>query len=202
MLRVWLFSALGVGLVVAAVLVFTGRGKRPPAQDNASPGPPSPLQRREIEIYLKVWPEVARKLGEEALHFQRKRLSSTAPNPPAESADPQVITALLEQHHLSREGFDALRSRIWYAVEVLRWEAEAKQRNDDLEARIQEKEQLLELAGKGKLRREIRADIAALGKQRLSKGPPLLDADRRLIRSYWKALAPLVPEFAGKPKRS
>jgi len=204
MLRVWLFSALGVAVVVMAVLLFGGSRKEGPATEDASAKPPAPLQSREIELYLEVWPKVDQKLGEVAqatkLRWQKEGRFPAGTDPQAQARYRDIIEALLERHHLSLQSFQTLRSRIWYAVEVVRWENEAKRRNDDLELRIKDKQQLLELAGKAELRKRILADIEALRKQRLAKGPPLLDADRRLVKSYWKALAPLVPEFAGKPK--
>lgn len=204
MLRVWLFSALGVGVVVMAILLFGGSRKGQPVQEDVSARPPSPLQRREIELYLEVWPKVQQKLGEVAqatmLRWQKDGRFPAGTDAQAQAQYRDIIAALLERHHLSLQSFEALRSRVWYAVEVVRRESEAKRRNDDLDLRINDKEQLLELAGKGELRKRIQADIQALREQRLSKGPPLLEVDRKLVRSYWKDLAPLVPEFAGKPK--
>ncbi len=195
-MRVWLFSALVVGAVVAGILIFDSDG---PAGENGgktAPAPPSRLSEKEVQTYLKVFPEVQAKLGEIAQDVM-VRWSEEDAYPEDEEANRRaqsIVDVVLSKHHLNRKTFNLLRRRVEYAVDVVRWGEEADARNATLDGKIADREGLLEMAEEGtEMRKQLEADLDQLRGQRASAGPPLHDEDRQLLRRYWNELNQVAP---------
>jgi hypothetical protein len=111
-----------------------------------------------------------------------------------------AVDAILLDHHLSQEGWAKLSRRVEHAVDVVRWRSESQERNADLDAQIQQKQALLDLA-EGQAKAMLEADIAGLEEQRVANGPPLLRRDVELVKSFWKDLDKITPARGSPPKK-
>ncbi|MHC4549619.1 MAG: hypothetical protein ACYTEZ_12675 [Planctomycetota bacterium] len=201
MVRVWIVSALVVAAVVAGILIFTG-GETPTGGRRKGPPPPSPLMEAEVRTYIAIQPKLLSALYQIAEEVQAQRVERGGSFDQEYFArrSQAVRDAILAEHHVTPESWDRLRRRVEYAVDVLRWGDEAKQRNADLDVRIEQKEGLLELTT-GKQRELLEADLEALRRQRAGEGPPLLPRDVELIKSFWSDLAQLAPRRGAPPKK-
>lgn len=191
-----MISGLCVAVVVAAVLVFT-KSPEPDPRRPQRPPPPSPLTEQEVRTYIAVWPRINEILA--------AALGPMAPG--SEGVDREelgrqiraAIAVILENHHLTQEGWHKLSRRVEYAVDVVRWRAEAAGRNAELDTKIQQKEELLRLA-KDEQREALEADIQSLQAQRRDPGPALRQPDVDLVKSFWSDLDRIVPT-RGSPRK-
>jgi hypothetical protein len=197
--RAWIVSGLLMAVVVAVVLAFWGDSPRAePARPRGQPQAPSPLSEQEVRTYLAVWPQLNQVLAATLRPMGERHKTGLD----EEELGRQVRAArdaILLDHHLSLEGWTKLANRVEHAVDVVRWRDEAKERNASLDAQIQQKEALLELT-EGNQRELLKKDIAALEEKRVDQGPPLLQHDVELVRSFWADLDRITPARGSPPK--
>lgn len=192
-----MISGLLVTVLVVLVLVLTKSSEPEPRRPERPPAP-SPLTEQEVRTYIAVGPQIYAVLA--------AAVPELAPG--SEGVDRAelgrqiraAVGVILENNHLTHESWNRLSRRVEHAVDVVRWRAEAQERNADLDARIQQKEALLRFA-KGKARQPIEADIQALKDQRADEGPALLKRDVDLVRSFWSDLERIVPARGSPPKK-
>jgi hypothetical protein len=194
MLRAWLLSALGVGIVVAVIL-FSREDPGGEVADIPRRNSPAPLAYEEVETYITVMPQVKAKLGEVAEEVMRRwSAAGRYPDDPELDLRAQtIVDQVLASHHLTRASFTKVRNRVEYAVDVVRWEQEADRRNAKLDAQIIEKEQLLEMAGGDAMRKQLEQDLDRIRAQRTDEGPPLHERSRTMVKQNWAALARIAP---------
>lgn len=198
-MRVWAVSGLIVALLVAGILVFTGGREPDPDRSPKRPPPPSPLTEQEVRTYIAVWPRI-RQVMEAALPHMAPGDQAGVDRAELGRQVRAAVDVILENNHLTQEGWTRLARRVEHAVDVVRWRAEAKGRNADLDTRIQRKEELLAMA-KGNARQPIEADIQALKEQRVDKGPRLLQRDVDLVKGFWHDLDRIVPARGSPPRK-
>jgi hypothetical protein len=197
--RGWVVSGLIVAVVTAVILVLGGGSPEVgPPKRPGQPQAPSPLSEQEVRTYLAVWPQINQVLAA-TLGPMGQRHETGLDEAELGRQVRAAVDAILLDHHLSQEGWSKLRNRVEHAVDVVRWRDEAKERNAGLDSRIQQKEALLELA-EGKAKELLQKDIAALKEQRVAKGPPLLQRDVDLVRSFWADLDRITPARGSPPK--
>ena len=160
---------------------------------------PSPLTEDEVRAYIAVWPQINQVLAATLRPMDPGRPGGVS----QEELGQQVraaVDAILLDHHLSQEGWAKLRRRVEHAVDIVRWRSESKERNAELDTRIQQKQALLELAD-GTAKEMLERDIAELEEQRVAKGPPLLRRDVDLVKSFWRDLDKITPARGSPPKK-
>ncbi|MHC4818396.1 MAG: hypothetical protein ACYTF8_10110 [Planctomycetota bacterium] len=198
-MRVWAISGLFVALLVAGILVFSDGPEPEIDRTPKRPAAPSPLTEKEVRTYIAVWPRINQVMA--------AAIPAMAPGADGgvdrEELGRQVraaIAVVLENNHLTQEGWNKLARRVEHAVDVVRWRAESAGRNADLDSQIQQKEALLQLA-KGNARQPIEADIEALKEQRVDTGPALLRRDVELVKSFWNDLDRIAPARGSPPRK-
>jgi hypothetical protein len=197
--RVWAVSGLFVALLVAGILVFTGGDAPEPDRSPKRPPAPSPLTEQEVRTYIAVWPQINQVMAA-ALPAMAPGSETGVDRAELGRQVRAAIAVVLENNHLTQEGWTRLARRVEHAVDVVRWRAEAKGRNADLDAQIQQKEELLVLA-KGNARQPIEADIKALKEQRVDTGPRLLKHDVELVKGFWHDLDRIAPARGSPPRK-
>ncbi|MHC4135867.1 MAG: hypothetical protein ACYTDU_11840 [Planctomycetota bacterium] len=195
-MRVWMVSGLVVALVVAGILVFGGGSSPDTEASPKRPPAPSPLTEQEVRTYIAVWPRINEVLASAIPVMAQGGVNEKELGQRVQAA----VDAILVNHHLTQETWAKLQRRVEHAVDVVRWRAEAAGRNTDLDAQIQQKQALLELA-KGKSRELLEADIKALEEKRVDKGPALLRRDVELVKSFWHDLNRITPARGSPPKK-
>lgn len=202
MARVWIVCALVVAAVVAAVLLLTPGGGDPPAGPRR-PQPPSPLQERELRLYVDVSEEMM-KLFRKYADMHTAEMIATQGNVDEEALGrrSQVeFDTLLEKYHLTRETWRAVSDRVEYAVNVVRAEDNAASRAAEIEEQIALKRDLLAKVTHPDDRAAIEEEIRAAEAQLAAGTLPLLDRDKELIRQYWRDLDRLAPQRGAPPKQ-
>jgi hypothetical protein len=197
--RVWVASGLLVAGVVAGILAFGGSSPGGGPKPRARPSAPSPLAEQEVRTYLAVWPQINQVLAATLGPMSQQHKGSVDPQELGRQVR-AAIDALLLEHHLSQDTWAKLRQRVEHAVDVVRWREETEGRHADLDAQIQQKQALLEHA-KGKAKEMLEADIATLKERRVAEGPPLLQRDVDLVKSFWKDLDRITPARGSPPKK-
>jgi len=185
-LRVWIVSALAVGVVVAGVLLWPEDDGGAKTREDAPRPPNSPLDESEVRTYVEVMPQFLATLRKAA------EMSVEQGKPPDPAVSQAAVATLLQKHHLSKAGWKLLQDRVEYAVNAIRYETGSDDRNAELEKEIRQKKRLLEeISGPG--RKDLEKRIAQLEEQLTEAGPPVHEGDRALVTKYWRALDRIVP---------
>lgn len=186
--RVWLISALGVAAVVGAVLWFTR-----PAASGATTGSQAPavqtLSERDVRRYIEYMPVFLRIVGQAAQRY--------AANPLEQKSVQGEIEASCVAHHLTLQDWEALRRRVEFVVDVIRFEENKPERDLRYEEELARKLELLERS-EGQQREIVQRDIDQLKADYAAGAPALHAADRELVRTFRRDLDALVPKTSSK----
>ncbi len=197
--RVWLTCALVAAAVVAVVLVLTSRPDAV-ADGPKAPQAPPPLSEQEVRAYIDVMPQIQRMLGDIAVEFEiARRAGPVDAEAFGEKAQAQV-DALLEKRHLTREMWERLSRRVEYGINAVRAAGLLESERAGMEERKRLKQELLKSLAREDERKLVEKEIREIEALLEGGGPALSDADRELLRQYWKPLDAAAPQVGPPPK--
>ena len=179
--RAWVVSFLVVAALTGlylwstaedgATAPWTGNGSGARSQEQL-------LDVQSVELYCTVEPEL-----------DRVRVEAIRAGKPETIGD--AVYAVLQTHGVDQARWNRIRRNVEDIVDAIRLEAKLPERRADLDRQIEMKQETLRGA-KGDLKKRLEQEIAVLQAER-DAVYTIHDADRELVRRYWKALDALVP---------
>ena len=184
MLKAWILSALGVGVIVTGVIL---------AAADDSKGEPKPyvprwrsLTDKEVRVCINTMRERDAILGRNAEDFVRSRQ--------VVDATPQ-IRALALRHRLTLKEMKKIWDRVTEVVNIVRWQEERSRAKSDLEQQLAIKQDQALTTEKDKA---LQAQEIAMLEERI-KGKDASDVDKALVKKYWTDLK-IVPYNFGQSR--
>ena len=185
MLKAWILSALGIGVIVAGVILATAD------DSNGKQRPYVPtwrnLTEREVRVSITTMRERDAILGEDAQALVRggQRGEVWA-----------KIQALARRHHLTYDQMREDWDRVTDVVNAIRWQEEPSVARNNFEQQLELKRDQTPTTEKEKaLQAE---EIAQLERQ--LKGKDFPHADKLLVKKYWSDLNQVVPHPFGQSR--
>jgi len=179
----WIYSALGVGVVVAIILATTGGG---PAPKRSGPAPLKPLTERDVRTYIQF--VGARKtIMEPAAQNGGFRPKTKA----------EIVPAMRRVHarlQLTESQSRQLEARVGHVVRALRWERTSSTNKKNL----QNKREVWtsKTPHDEDEKRFIEAEIAQIDRALL--GPQASAADKELILKFWNDIDKIATRNFGE----
>jgi hypothetical protein len=205
-LRAWILSAAGAAAAVVIVLAMT-RQDTHGEEEKPKPPPvrvaPKPLDENEVRLYLATFPEMLeaiKQINAQLAAEWRKEGRFPQHDPQFQRRIQEAVEVALQRHHLTHAEFDRIRGRVEYVIDVMRYEQSAGERRTKTLEQLRVKESAAELQTDPKMKELLERDIARLKEQLDAAGPPISDADRKLVTRYWDQLEPVALRTNASPR--
>ena len=188
MTRSWIVSATVVAAIAGGILLVTHE-PAPADTGSALERPPPPLADGDVRTYIRVQRAQLLLMQEAVMAMQQHGKEAGAAIMQARRPE------LLRRNKLDDSMWENIRLPVEHVVGIIRWEADAPKRLARIDAGIRKHQGLLDSARKEEQKKQHRATIAMLQKQRDAKARPINDSDRVLAKKFWRDLDRLVPRI-------
>lgn len=180
MLKVWIASAAAAALVVAGILFFVPESERE-GDGRYVPREP-PLTDVQVRAYLDIWPKLQARMEEAA----------TAKSQGLDADIAAHVASLAAQHGLSPTDWQSVQTRVFRAVDALRFRKGRPLYEEKVKREIDEQESLARETS-GDLRKQIEAKLKLLREQLAWTGPAAPEEDLRVVDALWADVDRITP---------
>jgi len=185
MLKAWILSALGIGVIVTGVILATAD------DSNSKQRPYVPTWRNLTEQEVRICITTLRE-HDAIVSADMRAFVESGKNNAAEVR--AKVQALARRHQLTRSQMKEIWDRVEKVVNAIRWQEEPSVARNKFEQQLELKRDQTPTTEKDKaLQAE---EIASLERQ--LKGEDFPHADKLLVKKYWSDLNEIVPHPFGQ----